>query len=87
MDLRISQALASEQLSLSAGSKVQLYAIVACIQMAWNWFGGPGNDLSIRRTIVLCTVRNVGSSNPFWLPQFHTLFHMIGQFHWQSILR
>ena len=27
------------------------------------------------------TVKKGGSFNPFWLPQFHTFFHMIGQFH------
>ena len=27
------------------------------------------------------TVKKGGSFNPFWLPQFHSFFHMIGQFH------
>jgi len=28
-----------------------------------------------------CTVKKVYSFDPFWLPQFHTLLHIIGQFH------
>ena len=47
-----------------------------------------GNELlrTITSKCLFCycisiTVKTGGIFNPFWLPRFHTFFHMIGQFH------